>query len=88
MLMTYTCSKLTQSEEGEDPLQHGGRLKPPPHGHVNRSEVYLHDQPRDTEPTRRSERSVQKTALTAEGSKSAFILLLLLHILSDVTLYY
>lgn len=76
---------LTQGEEGEDPLQHGGRLEPPPQGHFNRSKVDLHGRASEREPSRdthRSEGSIQKTALTAMGSKSVFTLLLLLLLFS------
>lgn len=75
MFIFYIYRTLTQSEEGEDPLQHDGRLEPPPHGHVKWSKVNLHGQVSETEPNRgtcRSERSIRNTELSALGSKSAF----------------
>lgn len=38
---TYLCT-LTQGKEGEDPLQHRGRLQSPVEGHVHGGKLNLH----------------------------------------------
>lgn len=99
----YTCislcnthRRLTQGEEGEDPLQYSSRLEPPYHRNFNWSKFNHCGWPSETEPsleTYRRERQCRKqSSLSAMRSKSTFILLLLYpippffpHILSELS---